>query len=146
MNLELPELKTAKLLTDGKFLPTLIVDTREQTPLVFTHLPVIVSGLTTGDYSVQGLENDFAVERKSLPDLFGSLTNGRQRFLKELHRMNAYPFCRLLIIGSEHEIQQRASRHRGVNPKAILHSLAAIEARGIPCSLRSFRSRSGNPR
>ena len=132
MNLALPELKAPKFPADGKFLPTLIQDTREQTPLQFLNLPVIVAGLTTGDYSVRGLEDDLCIERKSLPDLYGSLTSGRERFMRELHRMRSYNFARLLIIGSEQEIQQGSSRHRGINPKAILHSLAAIEARGVP--------------
>jgi ERCC4-type nuclease len=111
--------------------PIIIIDSREQTPLTFT-FPTVTAGLTTGDYSVAGLEYDFCIERKTLPDLYSSLTSGRNRFMRELHRMKAYPFARLLIIGSEHEVEQGASRHRGVNPKSILHSLAAIEARGVP--------------
>jgi len=127
----LAELKIPKIPAE-KFLPTIIQDTREQTPLVFTNLPVVVDGLTTGDYSVRGLEDDFAVERKTLPDLFGSLTSGRERFMRELQRMQAFPFRRLLVIGSESEISMGSSRAKGINPKAILHSLAAIEARGVP--------------
>ena len=132
MTATLPTLKVQKIPSAGKFLPTIIQDTREQTPLKFIHLPVIVAGLTTGDYSVKGLEDDFAVERKSLSDLYGSLTTGRDRFMRELQRMLAHPFRRLLIIGSEREIEQGTSRFRTANPKSILHSLAAIEARGIP--------------
>jgi len=89
-------------------------------------------GLSTGDYSVQGLEDDFTIERKSLGDLYGSLTSGRDRFSRELQRMKAFGFSRLLIIGSVHEIEQGAARHRGMNPLAVLNSLAAIEARGVP--------------
>ena len=114
------------------WLPTVIVDTREQEPLSFTRLPVEVGTLTTGDYSVKGLENDFTVERKSLPDLFGSLTSGRERFMREIQRMQAFPFRRLLVIGSEKEIEQGACRHSRVSPKAVIHSLYAIEARGVP--------------
>jgi len=43
-----------------------------------------------------------------------------------------YPFRRLLIIGSEREIEMGSSRAKGINPKAILYSLAAIEVRGVP--------------
>jgi ERCC4-type nuclease len=89
---------------------------------------------------VAGLEEDFAVERKSLPDLFGSLTSGRDRFRRELQRLLAYPFRRLLVIGSEQEIAQGMSRARGVNPKAVLHSLYAIEARGVPVVFASSPS------
>jgi len=93
----LPELKVPKLPAE-KFLPTIIVDSREQTPLVFAHLPFIVSGLPTGDYSVKGLEDDFTVERKTLSDLYGSLTSGRERFMRELQRMRAKSSLRLQTI------------------------------------------------
>ncbi len=54
--------------------PTIITDTREQTPLVFEHLPSEHlpserGSLQSGDYSILGLEHDFAIERKSIPDL-----------------------------------------------------------------------------
>jgi len=111
---------------------TIITDSREQTPLIFTNFPTVTAGLPTGDYSIAGLEDDFCIERKSLSDLYGSLTSGRDRFMRELQRMRAYQFRRLLIIGSEYEIEQGSSRAKGINPKSILHSLHAIEARGVP--------------
>ena len=114
------------------FQPTIIIDSREQTPLQFTNLPTVVSTLPTGDYSVLGLENDFTVERKTIVDLIRSLTTGRERFMRELQRLLAYPFRRLLIIGSEEEIRQGDWKYSKANPKSILHSLHAIEARGIP--------------
>ena len=52
-------------------MPVLLVDTREQRPLRFSHLPAESATLYTGDYSVKGLEEYFAVERKSLADLAG---------------------------------------------------------------------------
>ncbi len=48
---------------------TAIVDTREQCSLDLTPLQTIRGSLTTGDYSVAGLEHVVAVERKSLRDL-----------------------------------------------------------------------------
>ena len=111
--------------------PTILVDTREQDPLAFS-FPSEIGTLSTGDYSVKGLEEDFSVERKSLSDLYGSLTSGRDRFRRELQRLLAYPFRRLLVIGSEAEIAAGSSRAKGVNPKAVIHSLYAIEARGVP--------------
>ena len=129
MNATLPALPVSK--DSAPLLPSIVIDTREQEPLQFSKLPTVEGTLSTGDYSVLGLENDFTVERKSLSDLFGSLTSGRDRFMREIQRMNAFVFRRLLIIGSEWEIEQGVSRSR-VNPKAVLHSLAAIEARGVP--------------
>lgn len=127
----LPELKFSSPSLPSGWRPTIVIDSREQAPLPVS-FPSVTAGLPTGDYSVLGLENDFCVERKSLSDLYGSLTSGRERFTRELQRMKAYRFARLLIIGSVHEIEAGSSRHRGINPKAILNSLAAIEARGVP--------------
>ncbi len=118
-------------LVSKQWIPTIVIDSREQDPLAFT-FPTITTGLPTGDYSVAGLEDDFAVERKSIPDLVGSLTSGRERFMRELQRLLAYPFRRLLVIGSEEEIAAGKWKHSKANPTAILHSLHAIEARGVP--------------
>ena len=66
----------------------IIVDSREQCPFAFAgYDAVAVAGsLPTGDYSVAGLESHIAIERKSLADLVGSLTSGRERFTRELER------------------------------------------------------------
>jgi len=104
--------------------PTIIIDTREQTPLVFGNLQSERGTLQSGDYSIAGLENDFAIERKSIPDLCGSLTRGRERFERELHRLRGFTFARILIVGSPHEVQ--ATAH---NAKAIFSSLTAMETR-----------------
>jgi len=70
----------------------IIVDSREQKPFQFKDKIVIDSKLEYGDYSVHP-NNKLAVERKSLVDLFGTLSGGRERFEKEIQRakkMNGY--------------------------------------------------------
>lgn len=117
--------------TSGPILPTIIIDSREQTPLEFHRFPCRVEGLTQGDYSVAGLETDFAIERKSIADLVGSLTTGRERFMREVDRLRSCPFSRLLIVGGEADIHARRYRSNA-SPKSIMHSLYAIESRGLP--------------
>lgn len=112
-------------------LPRLIVDTREQTPLPFLHLEAVRGTLTTGDYSIDGLQSRFAVERKSVPDLVGSLTQGRERFFRELERMRGMDFARLLIVGTPVELASCLHR-RAVTAASILGSLEAINARLVP--------------
>jgi ERCC4-type nuclease len=109
-------------------LPTLITDTRVQTPLAFANLPTEISTLYSGDYSVNGLQEVFAIERKTIADLVGSLTSGRHRFMNELHRLRGYQFRRLLIVGTRHEIETGKYRSRAT-PRAIPASLAAMEVR-----------------
>ena len=43
---------------------TIIIDTREQQPWVFEQYVVANKKLDTGDYSIEGYENIFAIERK----------------------------------------------------------------------------------
>src|ERR1700730_4853142 len=90
----------------GNEKPVILVDSREQTPLVFTRLPSRVATLSTGDYSIAGLEHLFSVERKSVSDLVGCCCgDSRERFQRELYRLQAYRFKRLLVVGSRSEIE-----------------------------------------
>jgi ERCC4-type nuclease len=79
--------------------PVIAVDTREQAPLKFTRLRAVERALFTGDYSIVGLEESFAVERKSLDDIANCcLSSNRDRFERELHRLRGYQFKRLVIV------------------------------------------------
>ena len=109
-------------------LPVLLVDTREQKPLRFSHLPAESATLYTGDYSVRGLEEVFAVERKSLADLAGSLTRERDRFMREMHRLRGYRFPYLLAIGDDMELSRLIAQGR-LKLHQVEHSLRAIESR-----------------
>jgi len=110
-------------------LPRVIVDTREQTPLVFTRLASESGTLTTGDYSFSGGETFMCVERKSIADLVGCCTGvDRARLERELHRMRGFPFKRFLVIGSQEEIAAHQYRSR-VEPDVVLNTLAAFEVR-----------------
>ena len=66
----------------------IIRDTREQDGFTFTgyDCELVPGSLSTGDYSILHLEHQIAIERKSLSDLLGSLTSGRERFTRELER------------------------------------------------------------
>ena len=104
--------------------PTIIIDTREQRPLAFENLPTITRTLQSGDYSIVGLESDFAIERKSIGDLCQSVTRGRERFERELHRLRGFSFARVLIVGTPAEVQAKAA-----NAKSVFSSITALECR-----------------
>jgi hypothetical protein len=80
-------------------------------------------------HSVRGLEDSFAVERKSIDDLANCcLSAQRERFERELHRLRGYRFKRLLVIGTREDIA--AGRyHSRIAPKAVLATLGAFEIR-----------------
>ena len=123
----LPALRCLGNLADVR--PTIITDTREQTPLAFTRLQSERGTLTTGDYSFKGGEELFAVERKTIADLAGCCTgDNRDRFFRELHRLRGHRFKRLLIVGTRAEIEAGSYRSE-LSPKAVLATLGAIEAR-----------------
>jgi ERCC4-type nuclease len=110
-----------------------VVDTREQTPLPFSRLKTRPGTLTTGDYSIAAIENLglFAIERKSVEDLAGCVGADRERFEAQLLRLRGYSFARLLIVGSEQAVLQH-QYHSAINPRAVLATLYAFEARYVP--------------
>lgn len=114
--------------------PPIVIDTREQTPLVFPSGVATVRGtLRTGDYSVAGHEAAFTVERKSLADLVNTVIHERERFERELERMAAFAFRRLLIVAPFREVARGGYRFSRANPAAVLASVATFEVRyGVP--------------
>lgn len=65
--------------------PRIIIDTREQRPYSFENS--ITTKLDTGDYSLEGYTDKICVERKSIDDYVQTLIRHRDRFKKELKRM-----------------------------------------------------------
>lgn len=124
----LPALRKLGNLADQK--PVIVIDSREREPLEFNQLRSVRDGLSTGDYSIRGLEKVFAIERKSIPDLVTCCTNSnRERFERELHRLRGFEFKRLLIVGTDSQLSHTQSR---LAPKVVRHTLAAFEARYCP--------------
>jgi len=123
---------------------TIITDTREQAPLSFT-LPTERGTLTTGDYSIKGLERFIAIERKSPDDLVGCLKNGNQeRFEKELSRGRGLDYF-ALVIESDMISLANGDYRSDMKPKSVLQSLMAFSVRyRLPiffCPDREYASR-----
>lgn len=112
--------------------PTILIDTREQTPLRFEGYPVEVAGLPVGDYGVKGFSdwNNPAIifERKSLGDLIGSLTSGRPRFLRGVEKMRQFRFRALVIEATFAEVEAGAFRSKAT-PQSLIASLYALQVR-----------------
>jgi ERCC4-type nuclease len=123
----LPALRSLGKLADSS--PVIIVDTREQQPLVFSHLESRRGTLGTGDYSILGLEQEFSVERKgSIDEVALCCGEERERFTRELFRLRSHKFRRLLIVGSEEAIVTHQYRSN-IKPQSVLGSLYAWQAR-----------------
>lgn len=110
---------------------TVAVDTREKTPLDLKPLRITSATLDTGDYSVAGLEQIIAVERKSLQDLLTCIGTERERFEREIQRLMAYPVKALVIEATISQIQAKMYRGK-VHPNAALGSIMGWMVRGLP--------------
>ena len=140
---------------DLKFSPfTVAIDTREQFPFGFTGLkegakrsPLVVRtqlmGLKSGDYSIVGHEDQISIERKSLEDLYGTLTRGRDRFERELERLQLMKFSAVVVEASWTITCLRPPERSQVLPKTIYRSILAYMQRyprthWMMCDTRRF--------
>ncbi len=101
---------------------TIVVDTREQKPWTFQgfeadardkYAEILVQTergtLVTGDYSIKGLEDRVTIERKSLNDAFGTFGGDRDRWERELCRLQEVG-CASVIVEAGWSSVLRADR------------------------------------
>ena len=100
--------------------PIIAVDTREQKPYRFRHAQV--KTLATGDYSIVGLEDEIAIERKTASDLLASLGRGRARFERELQRLSALDYAAIVVESSLKRLLEPQPYSR-MNPKSATTSI-----------------------
>ena len=106
-----------------KFGPALIVvDTRESLPLGFPGSTR--RGLTTGDYSVLGMEERVAIERKTLGDFYACVGRERARFARELERLAAMEYGAVVIEASLTDILH-GTEFSQVHPRSAVGSILA---------------------
>ena len=117
-----------------------VVDTREQLPLDLAPMQVVRDTLPTGDYSVRGLEQHVAIERKELGDLLSCVGVDRARFDREIQRMLTYPTRALIVEASWADIEAGGWRSK-VTPSAALGSLLGWTCRGLPVVMAGNRDR-----
>ena len=130
-----------------------VVDTRETDPLLFRgdkprkNVPIVRKTLAYGDYSILGFEECISVERKKSGDLYRCLGKERERFKKELEKLQYYERRWLLIEDSEKEVLQpfvfygeeyyidveTGEKKRHIHPNSVRQSLVSIGTKlGIP--------------
>ena len=121
---------------------TAIIDTREQIPLDLSPLQSVAGTLATGDYSVQGLENIVAVERKSLGDLLGCIGQHRERFDREVIRLLAYPVRAIVVEATWADLECGEWRSQ-VTPSSAIGSVLGWIAQGVPIIMAGDHPRAG---
>jgi ERCC4-type nuclease len=91
--------------------------------------------LPTGDVTFAGARGLYAIERKSLADLVGSLTWGRDRFWREVERLavlGALGGAAAVIVEGDVAGLDRELADRRVPPWTVVASTLAIVAEGVP--------------
>lgn len=103
---------------------TVVVDTREQNGYSFS-CPTVRRKLNAGDYSVEGLEDRVAVERKSLADFVSTVIHARKRFYAELEKLARLDHACVVVEASLRDVLDGAYRG-GAHPNAILGAAVSI--------------------
>ncbi len=113
---------------------TILVDTREQTPWVFSPGAVpLRATLPSGDYSLPGLTDRVALERKSLADLLHSLTQDRARFFREIERLSGYSHAAVVVEASLDQVLRGELGRSHATPASVVGSCLAIHVDyGVP--------------
>ncbi len=119
-----------------------LVDNREQQPWDLAPLRMETGTLQSGDYSLSadGWRDLIRVERKSLPDLIGVVGAGRERFEREIERLQAFP-TRVLIVEADWADIDAGHWRGNVTPKTVRNSLGSWMVRGVNVVLAGNRAR-----
>ena len=124
----------------------IIVDSRERHPFDFAGdgyagVRLSTGTLQTGDYSIRGLEDVVACERKSLEDLTRCLGTDRPRFLRQLQRGRGLDAFAVIVEASWIDLATGNYAARGLHPHSACQSVASFMARlGIPFMFAGTRT------
>lgn len=83
---------------------TILIDTREKNPLVFSGYDTRKCKLKHGDYSARGLKGLVEIERKSTADLLHSITIGWEGFRRKLARFIKTKTPIIIVEGNIHDV------------------------------------------
>ncbi len=105
----------------------IVVDDREKRPLHFPpEFPTEERRLDAGDYTVKGLEDLIAIERKSLADLLHSISHDRERFVRELRKLRSYQFSAIVVEDASWDDLLMGQWAEQVTPNQVIGSLLSF--------------------
>lgn len=127
---------------------SVVIDTNEGVPYQFTgikgrskngvKLPQIIKtvkkplylmdraewGVGLADYSIDGLEYEIQIERKSIGDLFGTLAGRRENFEREISRLNDQ--CKVAAVMIEGSFAHITNfREHGPDPSSVVGTMVS---------------------
>ena len=102
-------------------------------------------GVGLADYSIEGHEYEIQIERKSIPDLFGTLASRRDNFEREIDRLSIQCrwSCVMIEGGYSHILTYKES---GLDPASVVGTITAWSQRypnvhWIPAGSRDMAER-----
>ena len=110
----------------------LLSDTREQSPLSFEGLDGIdkieTIGLPFGDYTcmIDGRQVPICFDRKSIGDLFGTMTSGYERFKREMQRAKDNNHKLILITEGTYSDVLDGYSHSEYSGESMIKKLATL--------------------
>ena len=87
------------------------------TPWKFHNYYTISKYLETGDYTLEGFEHEFAIDRKTQIDFYSSIGGDSERFRKELERLSTFK-RKFIIVESSFEKVIKDAHPKGINFKS----------------------------
>ena len=79
----------------------MIIDTKEKLPLFKSYdVPILNKSLKDGDYSIEGFENSFSIERKRISDFFSYIGKERKKTTGKLERLSNMDYASLVVEAS----------------------------------------------
>jgi len=106
---------------------TIVIDTREGEPYSFDPrlAGAVRRALAAGDYSLAGLEDQVAVERKTLDDFVSTVIHRRHRFRQELRKLSRYRAA--CVVVEAELLDVLGYRYRGeARPEAVVGATLSI--------------------
>jgi ERCC4-type nuclease len=85
--------------------------------------------LPAGDYSIEGCERLVAVERKSLEDLYASLSQHRERFEAEHERLSDYDYAAVVVEATWRDVLLYPPERSRLLPKSVRGTILAWSRR-----------------
>jgi DNA excision repair protein ERCC-4 len=133
----LPPQTPLRVRQDGRTIriprPTVVVDSQEHRGYKFERFTNWFAGtihrrLPIGDYTLLDMEDEVAVERKTLPDLVRSIIQERKDFIKKCEGLSVFKKKCVVIEGSLGSIKTPYEDSQA-HPNAVLGSLLAAQER-----------------
>ena len=109
----------------------ILIDTREKKPFPFESYDVTTTWqkLDTGDYSIEGYSNRFAIERKAKDDFLRSISHERERFEEELERAISFDIPMAIVVEAPWREFRNGDYRRNVPVNSIEGTVKAWENR-----------------